>query len=955
MRCRRRQRRVRRRERLCLCLGRWNYEGNEMDHGAHYVKTDLQVHTPRDPNWKLRCVTDSDREQFGRDFIAACRVAGLGAVAITDHHDFTFVPFIRNAARTEIGADGGIVPPERQVVVFPGLELTLAVPCQALLVFSADFPDQRLPAILGKLAIDPAEPSDEKATAPVEQLPFESFQDLHDRLDEDEWLKGQYIVFPNVTDGGHQTLMRAHMQAKYRDMPCVGGYLDKPDVGKGNRQIFAGLNPQWGNKKIATVLTSDARTLDAVGAKASWIKWAEPTAEALRQACLAEESRIAHAAPGLPAACVTRLHVSSSRFLGLVDLPLNRQYNALIGGRGTGKSTCLEYLRWALCDEPPRADVDEEGANLQLRRQRLIEQTLAPVQGHVEVQFEVNGVAHIVRRRAATGELLLKVGEAEMAPATEQQVRELLPLEAYSQRQLSSVGIQQDELTRFVNAPIRNQLVEFETRDGELSRAIRENFVQVQRQRALEQAVARDKLAVESLGQQISAVRDGVTGLSEHDREVIAEKRGWDHSDMLVKALSRRVEDTRSALSDAAALVRQLVPASEPSEADGLVGQPVVTEVQRATHDLLEAARSAVHGAEVSVDEGSRPGSLLADRLEAWRTGYEEFGRRYAEAAQRSTSHAATLAELTGLESRQRELLEALEAATQRASLLGDPRARHDELRERWRGLQRDRTALLERQCQELTKLSGGMIRASVVRGAGTAGQQDRFKAVIQGSKVRGSKVERLLAGVAEADDSLAAWHAVLDELEARVLAHGDPAAPLPQRTEALEIFGASEIERMREKLTPEAILELSLSAPDDQPSFQYRAKEGEYIAFKDSSAGQQATALLRVLLSQTGPPLVIDQPEDDLDSQVIEDVVRRVWAAKRARQLIFSSHNANLVVNGDAELVACCDYRAAGDHSAGTIKLEGAIDVPKVREEITKVMEGGERAFRLRKEKYGF
>jgi type III restriction enzyme len=87
-------------------------------------------------------------------------------------------------------------------------------------------------------------------------------------------------------------------------------------------------------------------------------------------------------------------------------------------------------------------------------------------------------------------------------------------------------------------------------------------------------------------------------------------------------------------------------------------------------------------------------------------------------------------------------------------------------------------------------------------------------------------------------------------------------------------------------------------------------------------------------LLNQPGAPLVIDQPE--------------IWAAKERRQLIFASHNANLVVNGDAELVVCCDYRDAGDHSAGVIKLEGAIDIPGVRDEITMVMEGGEKAFRF-------
>lgn len=109
------------------------------------------------------------------------------------------------------------------------------------------------------------------------------------------------------------------------------------------------------------------------------------------------------------------------------------------------------------------------------------------------------------------------------------------------------------------------------------------------------------------------------------------------------------------------------------------------------------------------------------------------------------------------------------------------------------------------------------------------------------------------------------------------------------------------------------------------------------------------------MLLNQGGPPLVIDQPEDDLDSQVILDIVELIWSAKAGRQLVFASHNANLVVNGDAELVVCCDYRAAGDHSAGKIKLESAIDIPAVRDEIRIVMEGGEKAFRLRKDKYGF
>jgi type III restriction enzyme len=100
---------------------------------------------------------------------------------------------------------------------------------------------------------------------------------------------------------------------------------------------------------------------------------------------------------------------------------------------------------------------------------------------------------------------------------------------------------------------------------------------------------------------------------------------------------------------------------------------------------------------------------------------------------------------------------------------------------------------------------------------------------------------------------------------------------------------------------------------------------------------------------------LVIDQPEEDLDNPVMQEIVSQIWKAKQNRQLIFASHNANLVVNGDTELVVWCDYRVAGDQSRGQIAGRGAIDVAEARDAIKRIMEGGEAAFNLRKAKYGF
>lgn len=928
-----------------------------MDRGAHFVKTDLQVHSPRDPNWKLKCSTDVERDQFAREFIAACRDAGLGAVAITDHHDFCFVPYIRAAAEAEVGPDGKHVPAERRVVVFPGLELTLEVPCQALLLFSSDFPGERLSAVLEKLGIEQGDPTNEKANNP-RQLPFKTIQSLYDRLDETDWLRGQYIVLPNVTDKGHGTIMRKQMYAHYREMPCVGGYLDSPvaKIGTGNRDAFAGRDTARGNKRLAVIQTSDARTFEALGTNASWIKWAEPTAEALRQACLAEESRIAHSEPAVPSVFITKISVSNSKFLGPFVLEMNPQYNALIGGRGTGKSTCLEYLRWGLCDQPPPPGAGDDGPDLAARRKRLIDLTLEPVDGHVEVHFLLNQIPHFVRRYARSGEIQLKVGDRELAPATEDHVRSLLPIRAYSQRQLSDIGVRLDELIRFVTAPLKDNLADLASRRDAAAASIRENFVNLQRVRSLTGAIARDELAKKSLDQQTASIRASLTGLTEAHQAVLAEKPAHDSADALVASWNSRAEQATGALESAVAAVDLVLSGMQSAGPDpaALPEDETLLAIEREVREVLTTAHTSLRDINARLRKELEPDSALGKLNAIWAEKQLAFRERYEAAAMQSTTHATKLTELTSLEARSRELQQSLAAQTRQLEALGDPETRHQELRSTWLAVHAERTAVLETQCKELTVLSGDAIRATILKSAGASTQQQQFKALLQGSGVRTTKIEAFLKTITTADEPLLAWHQALDELEQIVITAGDSRSrdDVPS---SLKAFTASDLERIAEKLTPEAILDLSLTPFEDHPVFQYRTKEGVHINFADASAGQQATALLTVLLSQPGPPLIIDQPEDDLDSQVIQGVVDLIWSAKHSRQLIFSSHNANLVVNGDAELIACFNYRSTGDQSSGEIELQGAIDTPRVRSQITTVMEGGEKAFRLRKEKYGF
>ncbi|MGO9185714.1 TrlF family AAA-like ATPase [Mycobacterium sp.] len=932
------------------------------DNGAHFYRCDFQVHTPRDTNWKgTRATTEAERKDYATKFVAACRQKELHAVAITDHHDFCLFPYIKAAAEAELDHDGNPLPPDHRLVVFPGLELTLGIPCQALLILDADFPTDRLTSVLEALSVDPSD-NELEALPPVIRLDkIQSFNQLYDEFDSRQWLKGRYIVLPNVTDGGHGTLMRAGMQAKYKTMPCVGGYLDgtvDAKVGDGNLRIFDGLNNHWGNHRLALFQTSDSRseTFEDLGKHSTWVKWSKPTAEAIRQACLAQESRVSQTDPALPNVWVSRVVVSQSKFMGRVDLTLNPQYTALIGGRGTGKSTILDYIRWALCDQPARATEDDEVADPRVRQRKLIEATLKPFNSQVEVHCVINGIPHVVRRNAADGSVQLKVGDAAFENVREAAIQSLLPIQAYSQKQLSSVAIRIDELLRFVTSPIQRQLEDVERRLQEVSGRLRENYGTLQRYRNLSAEIERSQIRIRSLADQAQALRDGLTGLSEEDRKTLDEKAAYDDVRASQAAWVQQVQTVDSELE---VLISSLDTSLLQFEIPGGIPDAVAADVNtlRSTaRDAVGQVRDSMTGLASGLRDAIGNSGAVQAAQEALIAKLAAYDTVYAAVKERSSTHETKLAELASLEEQQRVARELLQEQRRELATLNQPVERHNELRAELASARAERTQALAAECGALSAASDGLIRARLSAGRGFAAAQSKFKALISGSNVRANKIETFFERLAEESDPVATWETVLRELELLMLMEPDTEI----RSEQTPILSRLEIpladqKRLTPKLTPDGWLDMSLVELTNYPEFEYRAKENEYIPFDAASAGQQASALLTTLLSHSGMPLIIDQPEEDLDSDTVQQIVAKIWQSKSGRQLIFSSHNANLVVNGDADLVLVCAYITAGDQSAGHIKREGAIDMPEVKREITVIMEGGEKAFRLRKEKYGF
>ncbi|MES2770763.1 MAG: AAA family ATPase, partial [Pseudomonadota bacterium] len=139
---------------------------------------------------------------------------------------------------------------------------------------------------------------------------------------------------------------------------------------------------------------------------------------------------------------------------------------------------------------------------------------------------------------------------------------------------------------------------------------------------------------------------------------------------------------------------------------------------------------------------------------------------------------------------------------------------------------------------------------------------------------------------------------------------------------------------------------ELACWFPEDEITLRYRPKEGsKYKNIDQASAGQKTAAMLSFLLLHGDEPLLLDQPEDDLDNALVSElVVAQLRKNKARRQLVVVTHNANIVVNADAELVMTMAFNGQIDLASA-----GGLQEIFVRQNVCSVMEGGAEAFRQR------
>lgn len=612
----------------------------------------------------------------------------------------------------------------------------------------------------------------------------------------------------------------------------------------------------------------------------------------------------------------------SGGFLPGVSLTLPYGLTCIIGPRGSGKTTLAEALRFALggMGAVSKAGGALLGANL----------ASSVIRVHTHTADGQSG--YTISR---TGKQQAKLLAADGTPVTEVDLdrRTFLPLDGYSSKEMEDIA---DE----VEGERRRTLLD-ELRADDI-RAV--TFKLADQRRGLDanaDAIRQARTLIADLTEQIEELGDARARLA-----TLPELQDDELSDELLKATEQLKANRAESLyltelqgilreltvgitqcqSNALARIGALRRPDQSANADILAG--IVRIASTAMSSVGDLIADINHVAEESTTSIQTHGLQLHAAHETQNAHFVSLQERNAsasEAVKQRTEAEAAVAKLIEIEGRLQAAKQELESLeTRRSKLRGDYLIEQEQI-----------SALREDVARTLQGEVGESVHVQVRRNADFLRYQQLLSEGLKGAGVRNHDdiVENLLrlrpeqlaqiiqqTDVDELDHQLS-----LGQERSRKIINAFQGNIDPMALELVEID-----DRIR--------IELNVS-PTGEPNYKDAA---------ELSRGQKCTALLPLLIARRETPLVIDQPEDNLDNRFIfETVVETIRRVKQHRQMIFITHNANIPVLAEAEMVVVLN----SDGKSGFVQKCGSLD--ECRDEIVELLEGGKEAFELRRQRY--
>ena len=892
-------------------------KARELPSGAVFHRCALQVNPHHYDSTYRGNAPPRDAAQYAEAVVQRATDLEVSVLAITDHNHVGGVAAFRAAAEG------------RGVHIFPGFELSSSEGIHVLCIYSPDTADGLLVRYLGGFGITDTEPS--------AKLADKAFVDILAKVREQG---GVAIAAHATNDNGllkvltGQARIQAWQSGDLQAIQIPGPAADLPNEVK---QIVENTNPDYRRDPaaddrlaIAVVNARDIAKPEDLDHRSAtcWIKMSEVTIEGLRQAFLDPGSRIR--LNPKEGALEPEEHTElvalawEGGFLDGAAIHFNPNLNALVGGRGTGKSTVIESIRTVL-------GLEAIGDEASRAHQGIIRQVL---KSGTKISLLVRARRPAVREyrieRTIPNPPLVRDVHGEVSNLSPQDV--LPRVEVFGQHEISELTKSREKLTHLLDRFVQRD-DNLPRKKADLRRALEKSRKSLLDTRAELAQIEERLAALPGLEETLERFREaGIEDRLKEQSILVREER-------LLASIPERLASFRECLDTLKRDVpmdRAFLSAKALEDLPGKailqrlndVFETLDLELQRIANDLQQALARA-----------DKDVALVRTEWETRKRDVQEVYEKILRDLHKSRVDGEEFIRL-------RRQIEELRPLRERQA---SARRSEKEHVDRRRGLLSEWEDV---KAQEFRRLDGAAKRVNKalrdhvqVEVAAASDRDPLFNLLRERVGGRLSEAIETLRGVRDFSltqfvEACRSGPDALNKTFGITPAQGERLAKAePEVLMHVEELG----------LPPTTSIRLNTAPAGEPPSWQ---------ALEDLSTGQKATAVLLLLLLESEAPLIVDQPEDDLDNRFItEGVVPRMRYEKQRRQFLFSTHNANIPVLGDAELIVGLSATGEAEYGRARIaaKHMGSIDAAPVRELVEEILEGGKEAFERRRRKYGF
>ena len=868
------------------------WESNPFSSGSNWIRADFHLHTKADKEFKY---ADSEND-FVKNYVQALKDSNIRVGVITNHNKFDvseYKAIKRKAKKEGIG-------------ILPGVELSVndgANGVHTLIVFSDDWIEKDYINQFLNVAFKNKVPED------YEQENGRSSQDILSTLETlESYKKDFFIVFAHVEassglwkelDGGRITELSKHpLIKKY----CLG-FQKVRTHDRSDKKCRVKVQQWWGGAYPAEIEGCDGKKIAEIGrGKESFLKIGEFSFEAVKYALVDHKYRVSTSIPK-----VEHSHIKSIRFEGGVfngkKIEFSPHLNCLIGIRGSGKSSVLEALRYALDiefgDKAQDKDYKEKLVPFVLKGGGKV--IVDAVDRHGD-SYEVHRILNHKPDVYINGDLHTGISIRETVVSK--------PL-YFGQKDLSAAGkgFGHDLVEKLVGEqlkPIRQKIV---TQSEKM-----EGYVNAM------QSLDSDAEQKEEDDVELKDVSFRLKQFEKHGIQESLEKQvEFDNDINRCEEINKITDNWYQANEEIIDEFSDIL--DEIEEYESKNNEDFFGKFDKKFGELdktLKAAKKNIKNIEKITKSLEKMKSELVAAKGGLKDEFAEAERKFLEALEEQGVTSIEPEEYIQLSSRKTELEKSIADLTKKTS-------RYSERRD---NVIKSISLLNDSWHSEFMTVNGELEKIN------NAQVSLQVEAIYKGDKASFLKeIEKVFGGNSirkESFKSLSETYADFGEIYKDL----DNASKLAKSKS--DIFAG---------LFYDNLYDLLIYQVPNSYKIKYHGKD-----LNSHSLGQRASAMMLFILSQKENDLIlIDQPEDDLDGQSIYDeVVKALRDIKSYQQFVFATHNANFPVLGDAESISSFAFED------GNMEVEsGSIDNKDSQGRIVKIMEGGPEAFERRKSIY--